>query len=294
MIEKLMNTVREQKLNVYSISQIKDGKEHTEKLVPANDCNDIYSVSKSITSTALGILSDRGIISIDKDIYSIFSEDYPEINKDWKKVTIKNVLTHTTGIEQGFLDIDTEDIREYKCNDFLKIALDHIPTIEPGIKFVYSDSNYYIISRIIEKYSGMDLEAFLTKEIFQPLQFQGAAFAKCPMGHSMGATGLFLRTIDMARFGKMCLDKGVYKGKRIVSDEWLNIATSEQVRLSPDSFYGFGFSGDPRDQHNYIICGGMYGQKIFISKKHNFVISWTCHDEDGSVETLVKILIENE
>lgn len=294
MIEKLAKAARENHLNVYWITEIADGKTTTEKIIPANDCNDIYSISKAITSTALGVLYDEGKVSLEDNIYDFFAEDYPDISEVWKKVTLHNVLTHTTGIVEPFLDIDApvKIIETEGCDDYLKIALDRVPVKTPGVQWNYSDSNYYIISRVIEKVSGRELEDFLFEHFFKPMRFQGAAFAKCPHGHSMGATGLFLSTWDLAKFGEMCLCGGKWEGKQLVSKQWLDIATSCQKELPGDGFYGFGFSGTKGK--SFTISGGMYGQVLYFSRKHNRVIAWTCHDEDGSTGLLTKIMEEDE
>lgn len=292
MVEKLAEIARQQNINIYSISQIENGIEKTVTVNPANDCNDIYSVSKNFTATAIGILYDNGLVDLNQNIYQIFSDEYPEIDTQWKAVKVRHVLTHTVGIETGFLDIDVEDIRTYGTHDFLKTVLAHVPALEPGTRFVYSDSNYYLASRIVEKKSGHELENFLNKELFLPLEFQGAAFTKCPLGHSMGATGLFLRTIDMAKLGQLYLNGGVWNGKRIISEEWIRLATSEKVKLPPNSFYGYSFTGDLGK--TWFAGGGMYGQKILISRKYNRVIAWTSHEEDGSSERLMQILLSQE
>ncbi len=294
MIEKLAKAARDNNLNVYFITEIKDGNSTTEKIVPANDCNDIYSISKAITSTALGVLYDEGKISLEDNIYGFFADDYPNISEVWKNVTLHNVLTHTTGIKEPFLDVDApvNIIDAEGCDDYLNIALEHVPENTPGEQWNYSDSNYYIISRVIEKVSGRELEDFLFERFFRPMKFQSASFAKCPHGHSMGATGLFLSTWDLAKFGQMCLDGGIWEGKRLVSKEWLDISTSCQRELPNDGFYGFGFSGSKGK--TFTISGGMYGQTLFFSRKHRYVIAWTCHDENGSTGILTKFLEENE
>ena len=294
MIEKLAKAAKENNFNVYRITEICGDKSTTEVITPSNDCNNVYSISKAITSTALGVLYDEGKISLDDNIYDFFADDYPELDDIWKSVTLHNVLTHTTGIAEPFLDVDAPvDIIETEgCDDYLKIALNRLPVKTPGTEWNYSDSNYYIISRVIEKVSGIELEQFLFKHFFRKMKFQSAGFAKCPYGHSMGATGLFLNTVDLAKFGKMCLDGGKWEGEQLISKQWLDISTSRQWDLPGDGFYGFGFSGSKNK--TFTVSGGMYGQTLFFSRKHNYVVAYTCHDADGRIGLLTRIMEEAE
>lgn len=293
-IDKLEKIAKERHLNVYWITQIEEGTAHTVSVTPANLCNDIFSISKAFTSTALGMLWDTGKLSLDDTVYDLFSGEYPNISTVWKTVTLQHVLTHTTGITAGFLDVDTDQniaVTE-GTDDYLQIVLEHVPTVTPGTQWVYSDSNYYLISRVVEKLSGIPLEVFLRERLFRPLQFQGVGFAKCPRGHAMGATGLFMSTADLAKFGKLCLDGGTWQGRSLVSQAWLELSTGHQQAIDKNRFYGFGFVGN-RGQ-SFIGSNGMNGQRLFASRKHKTVITWTAHITDDSLQALTDILTEDE
>ena len=107
------------------------------------------------------------------------------------------------------------------------LSLIHI--YRPGEKMVYSDSNYYLASRIVAAVSGKKLQDFLLENLFNPLCFQGTGWATCPRGHAMGATGLFIRTEEMLRFGALYLNGGMWEGRRLLSEDWVAKATASQV-----------------------------------------------------------------
>ena len=100
-----------------------------------------------------------------------------DCGEDWKTVTIAHVLSQTIGIASWFLDIDVEDIRQYPTGDFLRLVLRAPLVYRPGEKMVYSDSNYYLASRIVAAVSGKKLQDFCLKICFNPLHFQGAGWA---------------------------------------------------------------------------------------------------------------------
>lgn len=143
----LADRAKKEEINLYTIGEWLDGQWEKTVVHPANDCNDLYSVSKNFTATAVGILCDRGQLSLEQSVYSLFHQEYPHCcGEKWKTVTVAHVLEQTVGIGSGFLDIDVEDIFQYGTRDFLEMALSAPFVYRPGEKMVYSDSNYYLAS----------------------------------------------------------------------------------------------------------------------------------------------------
>lgn len=106
----LADRAKKEEINLYTIGEWLDGQWEKTVVHPANDCNDLYSVSKNFTATAVGILCDRGQLSLEQSVYSLFHQEYPHCcGEKWKTVTVAHVLEQTVGIGSGFLDIDVED-----------------------------------------------------------------------------------------------------------------------------------------------------------------------------------------
>lgn len=286
MISDLVNYARENEVTVYSMAEYNqvDEKWTCEQIVPASKCNDIYSISKNFTATAIGMLCDSGELSLDTTIYSLFANDYPvECREEWKNVTIEHVLTQTTGIGRGFLDIDSDDISLYPSQDYLKIVLSEELPYVPGTRMVYSDSNFYLLSRVVYRVSGQYLQDFLRERLFLPLGFQGYAWATCPMGHAMGGTGLFLRAVDIAKFGVLYLQNGEWNHKSILSKTWVEEATAPKV-ISSDGANYYGYSFWVPGKKNYYFGGGVYGQKVMIIPSLGRVIAWTARDKSNKMK----------
>ncbi len=266
----------------YSVTVIRDGVSETARINPSNDCNDIYSISKNFTATAIGMLCDRGLLSADDSIYDILSPLYPDMPTAWKDCTVAHVLTQTTGIEHGFLDIDVEDARAFGADWLHYTLFDRAPTVKPGTLYRYSDSNFYLLSRVFAQAAGEKMMEFLQREFFVPLEFQGQAWAVCPAGHAMGGTGLFIRVPDMAKLGQLYMQGGVYNGRRYLSEDWCRAATQNRVSVDDNRGYGYSFwceHAHPGEFH----CGGMNGQAIRIYPEKNLVIAWQAHDYNDTV-----------
>lgn len=285
MIEKLIAAAREKEIPVYSIAVAENEDDiRVEKCVPGNLCNNLYSISKNFTATAVGILTDRKQLRLTDDMWSLFHGTYPNMPEEWKFVTVRHVLTQTVGINRGFLDVDVEDTSLYPTDDYLKMVFDRPFAYAPGARFCYSDSNYYLASRIVSAVCGEELSDFLRRELFNPLGFTAPGWAMCPRGYAMGATGLFCSVKDMIKLGILYANGGVWKGTRILSEEWVREASKPHA----DGRYGYSFwmNGDAP----YYNCGGMFGQKIFIPRERGkSVIAWAAYDTKGALAPLVEL-----
>jgi len=131
---------------------------------------------------------------------------------------------------------------------------------------------------------------FLRRELFNPLGFTAPAWAVCPNGHAMGATGMFCSVKDMIKLGVLYANGGTWKGQRIISEEWIKEASLPHAA----GWYGYSFrmNGDAP----WYGCGGMFGQKMFIPReKGKAVIAWSAYDADedsDSTDVLIPMIDE--
>ena len=278
----LASIAQEDQNPVYSVCVIKDGIVETRFIQPSSRCHDCYSIAKLFTVTAIGILEDRGILSTDDLIYPIFEGQFPQgFDLKWKEVHIRDVLTHRIGFQKGFLDIDIENMRSWKNEDFLNLILSHPIKYTPGTEYVYSDAAFYLASRIVTAKSGEKLDDFLIRELANPMNFSEFAFSKCPMGYPIGATGLYLSTEDVAKLGTLFLQRGKWEGNQILSEKFVNKAFDNQFELYrlqgfDDAFYK----------------GGMNGQFLYINRKTK--TSCAIHSFGGNLDKLKMFLQEND
>ncbi len=288
LIEELYKTAKENNAFIYDICVYEDGKISSKTVNFSHRVNNVYSVSKTFTASAVGILCDRGLVSLSDNIFDILGkkvEDCPEV---WKKVTLKTLLSQKTGLGGMFLDVDCENIEDYGSDDFLDLALKKPMDFEPNIKFGYSDSNFYIASRVVSEISGDTLQEFLRKEIFAPMGFQAPSFAVCPKGYAMGGTGLSINCLDMLKFGIMLLNGGLYKDRYYLSKEWISESAQRHSRLDSGSDYGLGL-WLPKDCEARVLSG-MYGQEVFIDDKNSRVAAWQAFDREGKTASLERLL----
>ena len=280
--QKIFEYVKENIRDMYSVSVWENGQVSSLQVMPANKTNNIYSVSKLFTVTALGFLYDEGKFLPSEKIVDIFADELiPDMDPKWKDVTADMVMRHRYGIAQGFLDIDVEDINNYEKvygtrNDFLRIIFSaKLPLALDGPS-QYSDAAYYLLSRVVEKKSGMDLQDYLRVKLFNPMEFEEFAWSRCPMGYSMGATGLYLRCTDMLKLGKLYLNKGIYEGTRLLSEQWCDLTLERSYELA--------------SVHGGYAKGGMGGQFLYVNYRRSIVVAWMGYEVEGYSQKMGNLL----
>lgn len=259
--------LRRCEFHTYRIAEWHSGKLYSKDLLPASACLNSYSVAKAFTVTAAGLLYDRGLLTTEEKILDIFREEFPqEYDPKWERMTVDHLLRHRGGFPAGYLDIDAQDISTYGTEDFLSYLFRTELAAEPGTQWLYSDAAFYLLSRVVTRKTGRLLDELMWREVFSPLGFQEMAWSKCPLGYPMGATGLYLRTQDMAKLGALYLRRGVYEEKRILSEAWTGLVLERGYELCPVG------------GKNAYGKGGMCGQMLIVFPEEDRVLAWHSFD----------------
>ncbi|MBQ2826703.1 MAG: beta-lactamase family protein [Clostridia bacterium] len=261
-MDKVKSFIEEKNYNVYHFSAIINGEAENLHFGKSNPCQNSYSVAKAFVVTAVGLLYDKGLLSTDEKVTDILRKYLPkDMDERWELTTVHMALKHKIGLPGGFLDIDCIDANEFG-RDYLGYMLSHPLEYTPGEASKYTDGAYYLLARIVEEKAGMNITDFMWKEMFFDLGFREVAWSVCPMGHPMGATGLYVRSEDTVKLGQIYLEGGTYKGKRYISKEWADIVPERGYELSRT---GRGLS---------FAKGGMRGQQLLVIPEKNMAVAW--------------------
>ena len=185
LLDNLAKCCKENDYSIYRIAVLNGENEETEQINirNMNACMNSYSVAKVFTMTAIGLLVDDNLLSVDEKITNILAEEYANVaDERWHNVTVEMALTHKIGLQAGFLDIDAKDPLTFG-EDYLTYTLQQSLNFEPGTESVYTDAAYYLLARVVEKRANMPLDTFLWKRLFAPLSFREVAWSRCPQGH---------------------------------------------------------------------------------------------------------------
>ena len=270
MFKKYKQEILNKKLNVYFISQAdKNYNIEKETVVPANPCCNCYSVAKAFTVTAIGMLYDKKLLTPDSLLTDILSKHLPNnIDPKWHKVTLHHLMLHKAGFGCGMLDIDCEDASLYPTTDYLKIVLSTELKYEPGTVYQYTDAAFYLLSRVVFELTNTDLSDVLRPALMDTMRFKEYSWSVCPMGYSIGATGLYLRTEDVAKLGILYINGGNWKGTQIISKEWVDLVLKN----------GYEFSAV---RGGWYGKGGMCGQLLMFNPEKGKVVAF--HSYESSV-----------
>jgi CubicO group peptidase (beta-lactamase class C family) len=182
--------------------------------------------------------------------------------------------------------------------DFFATPLAH----EPGTYFRYTGIGPYVAARALRAATGANVRDYLLPRLFTPLAIHNPQWHTCPLGHPVAESALYLRTSELARFGRLLLDEGRHEGRQLVPAEYcariatetvptVQDPTDEGFRLS-DS-YGLGVWCTPGEK-TYKMAG-LYGQLCIISPDKEAVVTVTAHVEGGgSQRTSITALIDEE
>lgn len=234
-----------------------------------------HSLCKSITSMAVGIAADQGLIDINEKIVDIFPEKTSILtSKKVKSITVEHLLTMTSGIRFN-------EASSVLSKDWVKSFLDSDTAFEPGTKFAYNSMNSYMLSAIVKRKTGSGLLEYLIPFLFEPLGITDVTWEKCPRGNEKGGWGCYITLENMAKLGQLYLQKGKWivagEEKQIISEEWINASTIEHAREdngTSNRAYGYQIW-----IHNTITnafqFNGLFGQYVMVIPKHDIVIAMT-------------------
>ncbi|MFV0446128.1 MAG: serine hydrolase, partial [Planctomycetaceae bacterium] len=174
----------------------------------------LWSLSKSFTSTAVGLAVADGKLDINDPVLKFFPEDAPTgPSEHLQAMRVRDLLTMSTG--QDPLPILTE--KEVWTKTFLAAPVIH----KPGTTFLYNTPATYMQSAIVQQVTGDTVVDFLTPRLFEPLGIRRPLWSTSPQEISLGGYGLFLKTEDIAKFGQLYLQRGVWNGRQLIPAEWV-------------------------------------------------------------------------
>lgn len=269
-------------LCMHGFIMIKDGKVFSEGYYApfhADFPHRMFSISKSYTSIAIGLLQQEGKLSIEDKICDYFPDKLPAggVHPYIAETTIRDMLRMASPHKSTTYKL-------MKCDDWVKTFFHVEPVRYSGTSFVYDTSASHVLSALVERLSGMSLLQYLKIKVFDKLGCSGEfRWLTDPMGVCQGGSGLICNLRDMTRFAVMCMNDGVYNGQQIVPKEYIREATARQIStclqygIEEQQGYGYQFW---RCRNNGFAMYGMGGQLAICLPDYNFILT-TIADNQG-------------
>ena len=234
----------------------------------------LFSLTKSFTSTAVGLAVSEGLLSVEDTLLSFFPDQAPaRPSKNLKALRLKHLLSMVTGHAADTTErMVTSGVDWIK--GFLKLKIEN----PPGAPFVYNSGASYMLAAVVQQVTGMKLSEYLRPRLFEPLGIDEIAWESSPQGVETGGWGLSLRTEEIARFGQLYLQKGTWEGRQLIPAAWVEQATSKQVSNGIDAKsdwaqgYGYQFW---RCRYNAYRGDGAFGQFCVVLPEQDAVLAMT-------------------
>ncbi len=235
----------------------------------------LYSLSKSFTSTAVGLAVSEGLLTVKEPVVSFFPQDRPEkVGDHLAAMQVRHLLSMSTGHDKDA----TGPMRQAPDGNWVKAFLALPVEHAPGTKFVYNSAATYMLSAIVQKLTGKTVLDYLTPRLFEPLGIAGATWESDPRGINVGGWGLKVKTEDIARFGQLYLQRGRWEGRQVVPEAWVEEATQKQISngSSPNSDWNQGYGYQFwRCRHGAFRGDGAFGQYCVVMPEQDAVLAIT-------------------
>ncbi len=254
----------------------------------------IYSHTKSYVSTAVGLAVEEGKLSPEDRLADYFPEYVPAAPQPWLlQINLRHLLTMSSGFGRAYL-MDQERRTGIGLPDYTAYLMKQKVLEEPGSRFVYSNGDTVLAGRMVEKAVGIHLGEYLYQRLFSQLDQGWPAWEHDVRGHAFAASGLAMRLTDMMKLGQLYLADGIWKGRRILSSEWIRQATAFQIATDEKDDrkwwscgYGYQFWRSPYPDS--YRADGAFGQITTVLPEAGLVVAVQC-PEDGDFEKVWRAL----
>ncbi len=237
-----------------------------------NDKQQLYSCTKSVVSTLVGIAISEGKI---KGVTETLPDLLPtESMEPWmRSITLENLLTMSAGLPGDDWLYDFKGLNEMlAAPDPLRYALTRQKVFEPGSRFEYTDAVSHILSCIISEKTGVSAARYAEEKLFNPLGIIDYSWTSDAQGRNWGYAQLRLQAVDMAKIGLLYLNEGLWDNKQIIPASWVREATKH--RIDANLLNGYGYQWWVDDEGWYTALG-YQGQFIMVFPKLNTVAVFT-------------------
>jgi CubicO group peptidase (beta-lactamase class C family) len=239
----------------------------------------LYSASKTFTATAIGLAISENRLKLTDKVISFFPYSLPDsVSENMRNLTVRNMLMMSTGQDQ--------EPRRGANDDWIKAFIEDVPAKEPGSVFKYNNTATFMLSAIVQQVTGQTVFDYLMPRIFQPLAIRGIDWDLNPQGINLGMIGLRLRTEDMAKFGQLLMQNGIWNGMQLLSKEWIKEATSFKIesndpgnkRPKDSNDWAQGYCYQMwRGRNNSVRLDGMAGQYVMLFPDKDAIVVLTAN-----------------
>ena len=296
-LQQMVDHIEDEDLDIHSLILVRHGyvvlEEHFDlwqgqsRTQGIDGTHYLYSVTRSFTSSLVGLAIDNGYIDNTSQTLLSFFPNHTVGNLDERKerITLRDLLTMRTGLPwdetsapftnpaNGIYQLN------YNMSGGVQFMLDRPMEYEPDEVFHYNTGASHLLSGIVQETTNMTSFDFANETLFTPLGIDTFYWLTDRQGVYMGGYDLLLSPLDMAKFGYLFLNNGTWDGEQVISSNWVNESTSTVTTLS--STRGYAYQWWTMPDLGVYFAAGLYGQYIFVSPEHDLVAVFTSGYSSG-------------
>jgi CubicO group peptidase (beta-lactamase class C family) len=249
----------------------------------------VQSTTKSFTSALVGIAIDRGEIGGVNDPMVDYLPEYAYLSDEEKeRITIQHCLMMAAGLEWNEVSVPTYDpsndnIRGHMVSDYVAYFLGKPLVAEPGTVWYYNSGCPLTMGAILKNATGTPADDYAEEYLFGPLGVAPAVWPSINSGKHVGTHGsLYVRGRDMAKFGQLFLQEGVWDGEQVISTGWVAESTQPRLTVSGGVRYGYLWWFEEMSGYDVPYTSGYGGQHIFVVPEFDTVIVTAADYSDSS------------
>lgn len=231
----------------------------------------MYSVTKSFVSSAIGLAIADGLLTVEDRVVDIFPDLAPHpIDARLGNLRVKHLLT---------MSAEHAPLPGPRTSPSVAAFLAEKLVLPPGSRFEYSSFCSHVLAAIVQRLTGEALESYLRPRLLEPLDIAARPWLSSEDGVNNGGWGMHLTTRELARFGQLYLQRGIWRGRRLLPEAWVNEATSRRIASwgnagAPDWSAGYGYQFW-QGRHDSYRADGLLGQFCLVLPRRNALVVLT-------------------
>lgn len=279
----LRQRILERGLGVRAVHLHRAGRPDVEHRRMEDTAENLYSVSKTVTALAVGIARSEGLLDIDDRLLDHVPAPRDGLGRGVEGIRLRHLLTMTSGSP---ITCFTDEQRLAPDVEGLFLGTD-VRSV-PGERFEYSNGSTYMLGRVIARASGQDLREYLLGRLFEPLGILNPQWFRCRAGSTWGATGLHLYTSELARIGRLLLQRGSWEGEELVPAAWVDALHERWTPTGDDDPESarYGLQVWDCTPEGAWRADGAYGQLVIVLPRQEAVVTITSHHEGEGADIL--------
>jgi len=232
----------------------------------------MHSATKSVLASAIGMALDEGRFKLQDKVVSFFPEYLPAVVDDkLGAMTIEDLLTMRTGHAAETSGAIWRGIETSWTAEFFRIPV----VYTPGTTYMYTSAASYMLSAILTRVTGETLHDYLRPRFFAPLGITGEQWDIGPDNINPGGNGLTMKTVDLLKLGVLHAQRGLWQGRRILSEAWVDQAT----RSHGEDNYGYQWATAADGAYLAI---GIFMQFAMVFPQHQATLAVVGAEKEGS------------